>query len=95
MDCNPSYYVLITANPSYDVTPSPYSKTSEDECIYAQPDEFIQHSDIEGTIKMEANPGYGVSTERDRGMALTINATDYNDTTDNTPESLQSDTYYI
>lgn len=94
MDCNPSY-VLITANPSYDVTPSPYSKTSEDECIYAQPDEFIQHSDIEGTIKMEANPGYGVSTERDRGMALTINATDYNDTTDNTPESLQSDTYYI
>ena len=96
MDHNPSY-VLITANPSYDVTTSSYSKTSEDECIYAQPDEFIQNSDLESTtIKKETNQGYGVSSKRDRAMVLTIYATSSNnDTTDDTTESPQSDIYYI
>ena len=51
--------VPITANPSYAVPTKPYSKTSEDEYNYVQPN---QHSGLEDTIKMDTNPSYGVIT---------------------------------
>ena len=47
--------VPITANPSYAVPNKPYSKTSEDEYNYVQPN---QHSDLEDTIKKNTNPSY-------------------------------------
>ena len=62
--------VLITTNPSYDVHTTPYSKTSEDDYNYVQPNELIpdQHSD--GTIKLDTNPSYGVNTREDRATAF-------------------------
>ena len=56
--------VTIEYNPSYDVPTKPYSKTSEYDYDYVQPNELVQHSDLEDTIKMETNPSYGVSTEK-------------------------------
>ena len=56
--------VPITINPSYNVHTKPYSKASEYDYDYIQPNEFIQHSDLEDTIRMETNPSYGVSTEK-------------------------------
>ena len=44
--------VPITANPSYNVHTKPYSKTSEDDYNYVQPNEPMQHSDVDGYIKM-------------------------------------------
>ena len=43
----------------YNIPIKPCSKTSEDECNYAQPS---QHSHLIETIKMDSNPSYGVST---------------------------------
>ena len=43
--------VPITTNPSYDVHTKPYSKTSEDEYNYVQPNEF---TDSDGYIKIHA-----------------------------------------
>ena len=51
----------ITINPSYSVPAKPYSKTSEDEYNYVQPSELNQHSGLEGIIKINVNPSYGVS----------------------------------
>ena len=53
--------VPITANPSYNIPTKPYSKgTSENE--YLQ----LNQADLEVTIKMDANPSYGVITGGDR-----------------------------
>ena len=54
--------VSFTVNPSYGIPVKPYyrSKPSEDEYSYVQPDEFNQHSDLDGSIKMQSNPSYGV-----------------------------------
>ena len=65
--------VPITTNPSYNVHTTPYSKTSEDEYNYVQPNEFIPDQHPEGTIKMETSPSYGVNTREDR--ATLFNAT--------------------
>ena len=56
--------VPITINPSYNVHTKPCSKASEYDYDYVQPNELIQHSDLEDTIKMDTNPSYGVSTEK-------------------------------
>ena len=62
--------VPITTNPSYNVHTKPYSKTSEDDYNYVQPNELIpdQHSD--GTIKMDTNPSYGVNAREDRATTF-------------------------
>ena len=65
--------VPMTTNPSYNVHTKPYSKTSEDEYNYVQPNELIADQHPEGTIKMETNPSYGVNTREDR--ATMLNAT--------------------
>ena len=62
--------VPITANPSYAVPTKPYSKTSEDEYNYAQPN---QHSGLEDTIKMDTNPSYGL-TAGDRATAFSAHS---------------------
>ena len=62
--------VPITINPSYNVPTKPYSKTSEDDYNYVQPNEFVQHSNLEDTIKMDTNPSYEVSTGKDRETAF-------------------------
>ena len=67
--------VPITTNPSYNVHTKPYSKTSEDEYNYVQPNEHMQHSDFDDTIKMDTNPSYGVSIEGDRGTTFSVTAT--------------------
>ena len=56
--------VPITINPSYNVHTKPYNKASEYDYDYVQPNELVQHSDLEDTIKMDTNPSYGVSTEK-------------------------------
>ena len=58
---NPSYYIPFTSNPSYNVPTKPYS---EDEYNYVQPNEFDQHSDLDGSIEMDTNPSYGVGEDR-------------------------------
>ena len=65
--------VPITTNPSYNVHTKPYSKTSEDDYNYVQPNELIPDQHSEDTIKMDTNPSYGVNTREDR--ATTFNAT--------------------
>ena len=62
--------VPMTTNPSYNVHTKPYSKTSEDEYNYVQPNELIPDQHPEGIIKMETNPSYGVSTREDRATAF-------------------------
>ena len=47
--------VPITTNPSYNVHTKPYSKTSEDDYNYVQPNELMQHSDVDGYIKINPN----------------------------------------
>ena len=54
--------VPITTNPSYDVVAKPYSKASEDEYNYVQTDKCDDYLELEGTIKIDANPSYGVTT---------------------------------
>ena len=44
--------IPITANPSYNVHTKHYGITSEDEYNYVSPNEFIQHSDIDGCTKL-------------------------------------------
>ena len=45
----------ITTNPSYNAHTKPYSKTSEDDYNYVQPNELMQHSDVDGYIKIYPN----------------------------------------
>ena len=61
--------VPITINPSHNIPTKPYSKTSEDDYNYVQPNELVQHSELEGTIKMQTNPSYGVSVQEERVAA--------------------------
>ena len=62
--------VPITINPSYDVPTKPYSKTSEDNYNYVQPNVFVQHSELEGVIKMNTNPlSYGVNIQEESAVA--------------------------
>ena len=49
--------VPITTNPSYNVHTQCYSKTSEDECNYVQPNEFTQHSESDGYMKIYPTTG--------------------------------------
>ena len=42
----------MTTNPSYNIHTKPYSKTSEDEYNYVQPNELIQHLELDGYIKI-------------------------------------------
>ena len=58
--------VPITINPSYNVHTKP---TCEDDYNYVQPNEFVQHSELEDTIKMDTNPSYGVNTQEERAAA--------------------------
>ena len=63
--------VPFTINPSYSVSTRSYSKTSEYiMCDYIQPDEFTQHSDLDGSIQMDTNPSYGVSIGKEKSTAL-------------------------
>ena len=61
--------VPITINPSYNVPTKPYSKTSKDDYNYVQPDAFVQHSELENTIKMDTNPSYRVNIQEERAAA--------------------------
>ena len=47
--------VRITTNPSYNVHTRPYSKTSEDDYNYIQPNELMQHSDVDEYVNMHPN----------------------------------------
>ena len=67
--------VPITTNPSYDVHTKPYSKTSEDEYSYVQSNKFFHHSDLDGTIKMDTDPAYGVSTGEEKATAFSTTVT--------------------
>ena len=58
--------VPITINPSYNVPTKP---TREDDYKYVQPNEFVQHSELEDTIKMDTNPSYGVNIQEERAAA--------------------------
>ena len=62
----------------------PYSKTSEDEYNYVQPNEYMQHSNFDDTIKMDTNPSYGVSIEGDRATTFSVTATNSNTKADKT-----------
>ena len=98
--------VPITANPSYGVPTNLCRKESEDEYNYVQPNEFIQHPGLEGTIKIDTNPSYGVHTakssqlsnEREYGVVnqpiARCNDTDYEITHD-IITSQQTDTNYM
>ena len=67
--------VPITINPSYNVPTKPYSKTSEDDYNYVQPNELVQHSGLEDTIKMDTNPSYGVNIQEERAAAAGLDTT--------------------
>ena len=41
----------IATSPAYSIPIKHHSKASEDECDYVQPNEFMQHSDLEDAIK--------------------------------------------
>jgi len=60
--------IPITTNPSYNAPTKPYSKTSEGDCNYVQPNESNEYLDLEDAIKMDTNPSYGVTTG-DRSIA--------------------------
>ena len=62
--------IPITANPSYSVPTRPYNKTSEDTYIYMQPNEFTQHSGLDGPIELETNPSYVVRIGKEKSAAL-------------------------
>ena len=64
--------VPITANPSYAIPTKPYSKTSEDEYDYVQPN---QYSGLQDIIKMDTNPSYGLTTG-DRATAFSAHSAD-------------------
>ena len=64
--------VPITINPSYNVPTKPYSKTSEDDYNYVQPNEFVQHSNLEDNIKMDTNPSYGVNIQEEKAAATDL-----------------------
>ena len=64
--------VPITVNPSYNVPTKPYNKTSEDDYNYVQPNEFVQHSNLEDNIKMDTNPSYGVNIQEKKATAMDI-----------------------
>ena len=49
--------VPITANPSNNVHTKCYNKTSEDEYNYVQPNEFTQHSESDGYMKIYPTTG--------------------------------------
>ena len=57
----------ITTNPSYNVHTKPYSKTSEDDYNYVQPNELMQHSDVDGYIKIHPNidQSHGITPTQD------------------------------
>ena len=89
MNHNPSYDVTnpitlgdsnvpMTTNPSYDIftTKSCNNEVSKDEYYYVQPNEFRQHSE---TIKMDANPSYGVSTGEGRATSFNTTITKFDD----------------
>ena len=59
--------VPITTNPYYNVHTKPYSKTSEDDYNYVQPNELMQHSDVGGYIKINPNVDlcHGISPTQD------------------------------
>ena len=42
---------LIATSAAYSIPIKHHSKASEDECDYVQPNEFMQHSDLEDAIK--------------------------------------------
>ena len=62
--------VPLITNPSYSVSTRPYSKTSEDMCDYIQPDESTQLSDLDGSIRMDTNSSYRVSTGKEKSKTL-------------------------
>jgi len=64
-----SLNVPVTSNPSYGVTTKPYSKATEDDYNYVQPNE---HSDLHAAIKLDINPSYGISRGKDRATPASI-----------------------
>ena len=51
---------LIATSPAYSIPIKHHSKASEDECDYVQPNEFMQHSDLEDAIYI--SPQYNCNT---------------------------------
>ena len=71
--------VPVSFKPSCNVPTELYSKTTEDEYNYVQPNEFTQHSNLDADIKLEINPSYGVSRGKDRATpASSETVTKYN-----------------
>jgi len=66
--------IPITTNPSYDVIAKPYSKASEDEYNYVETNKCDDYLELEGTIKIDTNPSYGVTTG-DRTTTFNISDT--------------------
>ena len=62
-----------TTTSPYPVPAMPSSKTSEDKTVRAN--EFIQHSDVEGTVKMDTN--HEISTGEDRATVTDFDTTAY------------------
>ena len=71
--------VPITTNPSYNVHTKPYSKTSEDEYNYAQPNEPTQHSKSDGYIKIypTIDQSHGIRGIHSHPTASTPNEDEY------------------
>ena len=96
--------IPMTTNPSYGVPAKLCRKPSVDECGYVQPNEFIQHTSLEGSIEMDTNPSYGVHTannglssnerEYDAVNQSRCNDTDY-EITHVITTSQQTDAIYI
>ena len=74
--------IPITINPSYAVFANPYSKASEDEDKYAQINN-PEYTELKGTIKMDINPSYGVTTG-DRTTAFNTSDTKAHQSSQNT-----------
>ena len=96
--------VPITANPSYGVPTNLCRKASENEYNYVQPNEFTQHSGLEGTIKIATIPSYRAHTAKssqlsNEGEYGVVNQPRCNDTdyeiTHDIITSQQTDTNYM
>ena len=83
--------VPITANPSYAVLTKSYVKTSEDEYNYVQPNKFNQHSDLDGSIKMDTNPSYESGEDRATAFSTTSDTKAHHSSHDATTKQYDHD----
>ena len=79
----------ITTNPSYNVHTKPYSKISEDEYNYVQPNEPTQHSEFDGYIKIHptTDQSYGIQGIHSHPTANTPKQEEYEYGVVNQPRS--------